>query len=181
MGELLALKRTGIDFEVGNLTVNRTIQKVTQILKDGAQVFKLIEQDTKTKDSNITVPISKDILSKLKLHKKEQSKYKLYVGEIYNNKNYVLVDELGNLIDDKRPGRNLKTILKSIHIEAIKFRVLRHTYATRLFEAKVPPKTVQVLMDHYDISITMDIYTYVMEDVKIEAVYKLNDIFKYSI
>lgn len=177
LGELLALKWTDIDFEAGSLTVNRTIQRVTQISKDGIRVSKLIEQDPKTKNSNRTVPIPKDILTKLKLHKKEQSKHKLYVGEIYNNKNYIFADELGNPIDDKRPGRNLKIVLKSIDIEPIKFHALRHTYATRLFEAKVPPKTVQVLMGHYDISITMDIYTHVMEDVKIEAVDKLNDIF----
>lgn len=177
LGELLALKWTDIDFESENLTVNRTIQRVTQISKDGTRISKLIEQDPKTKNSNRTVPIPKYILTKLKLYKKEQSKHKLYVGEIYNNKNYVFADELGNPIDDKRPGRNLKTILKSIDIEPIKFHALRHTYATRLFEAKVPPKTVQVLMGHYDISITMDIYTHVMEDVKIEAVDKINDIF----
>jgi len=44
----------------------------------------------------------------------------------------------------------------------MKFHALRHSYATRLFEAGVPPKTVQALMGHYDISITMDIYTHVM-------------------
>ena len=32
-------------------------------------------------------------------------------------------------------------------------------------------------MGHYDISITMDIYTHVMEDTKLEAIEKLNNIF----
>ena len=32
-------------------------------------------------------------------------------------------------------------------------------------------------MGHYDISITMDIYTHVMEDAKLEAIEKLNNIF----
>ncbi|MCG4471075.1 site-specific integrase, partial [Lawsonibacter sp. DFI.6.74] len=41
----------------------------------------------------------------------------------------------------------------------------------------VPPKTVQVLMGHYDISITMNIYTHVMENTKLEAIEKLNEIF----
>ncbi|WP_195940154.1 site-specific integrase [Romboutsia sp. 1001713B170131_170501_G6] len=111
LGELLSLKWIDINFEDGNLTVNRTIQRVTQISKDGTRISKLIEQDPKTKNSNRTVPIPKDILTKLKLHKKEQSKHKLYVGEIYNNKNYIFADELGNPIDDKRPGRNLKNKL----------------------------------------------------------------------
>ena len=32
-------------------------------------------------------------------------------------------------------------------------------------------------MGHSDISITLDIYTHVMEDTKLEAVEKLNEIF----
>ncbi|MDU4493606.1 MAG: tyrosine-type recombinase/integrase, partial [Staphylococcus warneri] len=80
-------------------------------------------------------------------------------------------------LDDKRPNRNLKSILTKLGIEPLKFHGLRHTYATRLFEANVPPKTVQVLMGHYDISITMDIYTHVMESTKLEAVEKINAIF----
>lgn len=52
--------------------------------------------------------------------------------------------------------------LKKLDIPQMKFHALRHSYATRLFEAGVPTKTVQALMGHYDISITMDIYTHVM-------------------
>lgn len=47
-------------------------------------------------------------LIRLKLHKKEQSKHKLSLGDIYNSNVYVFADELGNPIDDKRSGRNLK-------------------------------------------------------------------------
>ena len=80
-------------------------------------------------------------------------------------------------IDDKKTAKNLKSILTKINIEPIKFHWLRHTYATRLFKANVPPKTVQVLMGHYDINITLDIYTHVMKDTKLEAIEKLNEIF----
>ncbi len=60
----------------------------------------------------------------------------------------------------------LHSALDKLNIPRMKFHALRHTYATRLFEAGVPPKTVQSLMGHYDISITMDIYTHVMKDSK---------------
>ncbi|WP_343117966.1 tyrosine-type recombinase/integrase, partial [Clostridioides difficile] len=90
---------------------------------------------------------------------------------------YVFCNKLGVPIDDKRPLRNLKSILNSLDIEPIKFHGLRKTYATRLFENNVPPKAVQVLMGHYDISITLNIYTQVMEDKKVEAVEKLDKIF----
>ena len=174
LGELLGLKWSDIDFNTGILTVNRTLSRVKN---QTTGKYEIIEQTPKTKNSNRTIPIPNDILNKLKEHKKKQSKQRLFVGEGYINNNYVFTDDIGNPIDDKRPGRNLKSILAKLSIEPIKFHALRHTYATRLFEANVPPKTVQVLMGHYDISITMDIYTHVMEDAKLEAIEKLNNIF----
>ena len=174
LGELLGLKWSDIDFNTGVLTVNRTLSRVKN---QTTNKYEVIEQSPKTKNSNRTIPIPNDILNKLKEHKKIQNKQRLLVGEGYINNNYVFADDIGKPIDDKKPGRNLKSTLAKLSIEPIKFHALRHTYATRLFEANVPPKTVQVLMGHYDISITMDIYTHVMEDAKLEAVEKLNDIF----
>ncbi|VHV47634.1 phage integrase [Clostridioides difficile] len=113
----------------------------------------------------------------MKEHKVSQNTDILKAGELYRNDNYVFCNKLGVPIDDKRPLRNLKSILNSLDIEPIKFHGLRKTYATRLFENNVPPKAVQVLMGHYDISITLNIYTQVMEDKKVEAVEKLDKIF----
>ncbi|WP_250674122.1 tyrosine-type recombinase/integrase [Paraclostridium ghonii] len=174
LGELLGLKWFDIDLNTGMLTVNRTLSRAKN--QDNGK-YEIIEQLPKTKNSNRVIPIPTNILIKLKEHKKEQSKHRLFIGEAYINNNYVFTDDIGNPIDDKRPGRNLKSILTKLNIEPIKFHALRHTYATRLFENNVPPKTVQVLMGHYDISITMDIYTHVMEDTKLEAIEKLNNIF----
>lgn len=177
LGEILGLKWSDIDFNTGTLTVNRTLQRITQIDRNGNRESKVIEQLPKTKNSIRTIPIPKNILIKLKDHRLEQNKNRLKLWDLYSNNDYVFCDKLGYPIDDKRPARNLKSILTKLNIEPIKFHGLRHTYATRLFEANVPPKTVQVLMGHYDISITMDIYTHVMEDTKLEAVEKLNSIF----
>lgn len=177
LGEILGLKWSDVAFHDGSLTVNRTLQRVTEIDRDGNRESKIIEQLPKTKNSIRTVPIPQNILSRLKDHKLEQSKVRLKLGEAYLNNDYVFCNNLGYPIDDKRPARNLKSILTKLNIEPIKFHGLRHTYATRLFEANVPPKTVQVLMGHYDISITLDIYTHVMESTKLEAVDKLNEIF----
>ncbi|VIF72939.1 phage integrase [Clostridioides difficile] len=177
LGELLGLKWFDIDFKRSNLTVKRTLQRTYFIDKNGNRELKVLEQEPKTSNSYRTVPIPKDVLNKLKEHKINQNEDILKAGELYRNDNYVFCNELGIPIDDKRPLRNLKSILNSLDIEPIKFHGLRKTYATRLFENDVPPKTVQVLMGHYDISITLNIYTQVMEDKKIEAVEKLDKIF----
>ena len=48
-------------------------------------------------------------------------------------------------------------------------------WATRCFEAGIPPKTVQVLLGHATLDMTMNLYTHVLEDKKEEALVALND------
>lgn len=178
LGELLGLKWCDIDFKNNELTVQRSIQRVPIFEGDKIVKYEVIEQTPKTKNSNRTLPIPINIINKLKKYKKEQNQLILYIGEGYSNNNYILCDKLGNIIDEKKPGRNLKSILKKLEIEPMKFHALRHTYATRLFEAGVPPKTVQHLMGHADIQTTMNIYTHVMKSEKLEAVDKINKLFR---
>ncbi|HHY0013828.1 TPA: site-specific integrase [Clostridioides difficile] len=177
LGELLGLKWSDISFDDESLTVNRILQRVTEINKDGTREKKVIEQYPKTKNSIRTVPIPRNILVKLKKHKIQQTEQRLLLGDAYINNNYVICNDTGLALNNNRPGKILDSLLKKLNIPKIKFHALRHTYATRLFEAGVPPKTVQTLMGHYDISITMDIYTHVMHNTKQDAVDKINDIF----
>lgn len=176
-GELLGLKWSDINFKTKELTVNRSLQKIPIHKDDKIVRYEIIEQTPKTKNSVRTIPIPEPIIKKLKKHKKKQNEMILCIGEEYNNKDYVLCNPLGKPFEEKRPNRNLKSILKKLDIEPMKFHALRHTYATRLFEAGVPPKTVQKLMGHSDIQTTMNIYTHVMKGEKIEAVEKLNNLF----
>ena len=177
IGEVLGLKWSDIDFKNNELHVNRSLQKAAIYEDDKIVRYEVQETTPKTKNSLRTIPVPQNIIKKLIAHKKEQNELILLLQEEYDNKNYVFCNKLGKPIEDKRPGRNLKTILTSISIEPIKFHALRHTYATRLFEAGIPPKTVQHLMGHSDIETTMNIYTHVMKEQKLEAIEKINNIF----
>ncbi|MBQ9359876.1 MAG: tyrosine-type recombinase/integrase [Lachnospiraceae bacterium] len=44
---------------------------------------------------------------------------------------------------------------------------LRATFATRMIEAGVEPKTLQEILGHSKIAITMDLYAHVTDDTKI--------------
>ena len=177
IGEILGLKWSDIDFKNNELHVNRSLQKAAIYEDDKIVRYEVQETTPKTKNSLRTIPVPQNIIKKLIAHKKEQNELILLLQEEYDKKNYVFCNKLGKPIEDKRPGRNLKTILTSISIEPIKFHALRHTYATRLFEAGIPPKTVQHLMGHSDIETTMNIYTHVMKEQKLEAIEKINNIF----
>ncbi len=44
----------------------------------------------------------------------------------------------------------------------------RDTFATRAVEANMKPKTLQEILGHADIGVTMNLYAHVMEETKVQ-------------
>lgn len=85
-------------------------------------------------------------------------------------------DEYGNYLNRDKIVYRFKNVLKENNIKIRKFHDLRHTYATRLFELDEKARTVQELLGHSDVSVTLNTYTHVL-NVKESAASKLNDLF----
>lgn len=51
--------------------------------------------------------------------------------------------------------------------------VLRHTMAARCIEGNMRPKTLQVILGHSNVGITMNLYVHVTEDEKVKEVEKI--------
>lgn len=176
-GELLALKWSDIDFEESIVKITKSIRQVNIFEDEHKKKLKLIEQLPKTESSIRDVNIPKNILEELQIHKSKQQKEKDLAADAYDNKDYIFCTILGKPLDSRNVIKVYKRLLDKDGVPYKKFHALRHTYATRLFEAEVPVKTVQVLMGHSDITTTMNIYTHVTQNVKSKAVDKINDIF----
>ena len=179
LGEILGLKWKYIDFTNNTIEVYNTIQRTFVFDDNMKKKLKTIEQTPKTENGTRVIPLPMSLIPKLKEHRKRQLENKLKYGQSYNISDYVFTDEIGRIIDNKKPNRNLQSILKTLGIEPIKFHGLRKTYATRLFENGVPPKTVQTLLGHADIQTTLNIYTEVMDTEKQKAVDTLNNTFNF--
>lgn len=79
--------------------------------------------------------------------------------EIYFDNNLVFFTPIGNYLNESNVRKTFKRILKKCNLKELRFHYLRHTFATRLFENGVPPKTVQTILGHSDISTTLNIYS----------------------
>lgn len=176
-GELLALKWNDIDMSTNEIKVEKTLKRVTIISSDGSRNTEIIIQPPKSKSSNRTVPIPSSLIPVIKEHEKRQKLEKVKAGSFYKDENFVFPTVDGKPINTKNLFKSYKALLVKAKIEHKKFHALRHTYATKLFEAGVPLKTVQMLLGHSDLSITADIYTHVMPKEKTNAVEKLNHLF----
>lgn len=176
-GELLALTWDDIDFINNSINVNKNLSVVNEVTREGRGGSILEVQTPKTKNGVRTVEIPELLTKQLKQYKTKQSLDKLKVGGLYENNNLVFCDAFGKYL----PRRDLldiyKKVLKNNGIKPRKFHDLRHTYATRLFELGENPKTVQELLGHGSLSITLDTYTHVLDSMKGKAISKLNDLY----
>lgn len=171
LGEILAL--TWDDISENMVTVNKNVKKVSL---DNKWIL-LIQDTPKTKKSNRTVPIPKNILYELESHKLKQNDLKSKAGNLYTENNLIFATDHGKHIDPSNLNKRFKKSLKNANIKPIKFHSLRHTYATRLFENGIQPKTVSDLMGHEDIQTTLNLYTWVLDSQKNKAVEVLDNIF----
>ena len=82
--------------------------------------------------------------------------------------------DLWRIVDDRfGPKAKMTKIIKGIKTEQnVTPHVLRHTYATRCFEAGLDIKEVQYLMGHSDPSVTLGIYTHYCKKSREEATFE---------
>lgn len=171
-GECLGLKWDDLDYNTMEIHIKRTVSTVAIIDKDGNRKYETIVQIPKTKGSIRTIPLPETLASTFDRIKIKQNENMLKIGESYNreNKGFIFLTENGNLIDSSNLSRSWKRYLKNIGIKYIKFHALRHTYATRQFEAGLPLKTVSVLLGHSSTEITANTYTHVLKKEKEKSI-----------
>ena len=177
--ELLALTWNDINLEKNYIKINKIAKYQQIITKEKRSKYKAIIQTPKTKNSIRIIPFPESIKNKIYIYKEEQ---KEKIGKT-NKENLIFCNAEGKYINGNNVYMNFKRILKRINKEKeilpnITFHDLRHTYATRLFERGVSPKIVQEILGHSNISITLNTYTHVSEEIKNEVGQKINDIFK---
>lgn len=177
--ELLALTWNDINFNKNYIRINKIAKYQQIITKEKRSKYQAIIQTPKTEKSIRIVPFPESIKNKIYSYKKEQEEI---LGNI-NKNNLIFCNIEGKYINGNNVYMNFKRILKRINKEKnilpnITFHDLRHTYATRLFEKGVNPKIVQEILGHSNISITLNTYTHISEEIKKEVSEKINNIFK---
>lgn len=58
------------------------------------------------------------------------------------------------------------------------FRLLRHTYATALYDAGIDLKSAQEILGHADFKITMNIYTHIQNKRREKTIIQIKDLYK---
>lgn len=176
IGEVTGLQWQDVDLKKKEIYVRHTLAWIT-----GKGYFL---QEPKSENSRRTVPLPDKAVNLLRARKIAQGKHRLAYGEYWQPlpglPNLVFTTRYGTPIDGNNIRREMRIILagmkeKGTDITWASFHTLRHTFATRCIEEGMKPKTLQHILGHATLAITMDLYCDVMEDTKREEMAKIAD------
>lgn len=181
-GEIGGLQWKDIDFEDRCLYVRRTI---LQDKKKGGFYY----GTPKTKLSKRKIPLTNEAISILNNQKTVQEKLKMKStnwNDEWNGLVFTTVN--GNPVGASTFRTMMIRIVNNINFERkcnsengkyeefkhAYMHSLRHTFATRAIENGVQPKTLQKILGHSSLSITMDLYVHVTDEQSFLEMEKMN-------
>jgi integrase len=173
--ELCGLRWSDLDWTAGTLTIRQQLSRKTTTVP----VF----GPTKTKKARV-IDLGPETLVLLRKHHAHQAELKMANRTTYHEHGLVFAKEwedlqqqryaLGDPLQMTNIGkREFARLTKAAGVRVITFHGLRHTSATLLLKAGVPPKVVQERLGHQSIAITMDVYAHVLPGMQQEAAAKL--------
>ncbi len=174
VGELCGLMLEDIDFKKRVLYVRHTL---CYFSRDGRYVFEM--HATKTKNGTRAIPLTARAVAVLKRQLIQRQQILL--------KGIETEDEYRNLVFVTRNNRPtqlflvqeaIDSVLRKLREEHPEFErfspfCFRHTFATRAIENGVQPKTLQKILGHASLQMTIDLYCHVTEDTLFEEMQKM--------
>jgi integrase len=154
-GEALGLRWSDVDLDDGLIHVRYQLQRL-----DG----RLQLRPVKTDKSRRTVALPASIVSKLQEHRRRQLAERPAIGD-----GYVFASVDGSPLDAGNVRRAYKAVLRAAGLPDKRFHDLRHATATLLLIQGTPMRVVMALLGHSQISLTMDLYSHVLPELRREA------------
>ena len=172
-GEAIGLMWSDVDFENKRLNISRTAVVVNK---------KQTVQDPKTKRSKRVITLDDETLNVLRLWKRQQVKEYFQAGKAYqHDSNYIFTNNRGEWLLTATMKVKLKRFLcKHNELKKITPHGFRHTHASLLFEAGLTAKIISDRLGHNNVQTTLDMYTHINDNQRVEVVDQLMDFIRSS-
>lgn len=174
IGELGALTQSDLDFERKLIYVTKTIVHRRFSESDSCYTFKI--QPPKTRTSKRIVPMTSQCADALRrqIDLRNDVLSCPSAKPVPGFSDLVFVSTKGRPVTASIVYTAIASVVKRINrgrdgvfeFKPFSSHTFRHTFATRCFESGMNAKTVQVLLGHASINMTMDLYTHVTEEKK---------------
>lgn len=155
-GEIAGLKWEDIDFEEKSVNISRTL---VIIIEKNNSHFEF--NPPKSKSGRRKIPLTQQAILILKKQKLLTQKKQIHNK---NFSNLVFTTKNGTPYFAGNINIYIKNYAKKINISNISFHCFRHTFATRAIENGMNPKTLQKILGHSTLAMTMDLYCHVTDN-----------------
>ena len=150
--ELRGLKWDDIDFQNHIIHIRRNVTH-------DSNNNRFITGELKTSSGQRDIPMTQTAYDLLMGIKRQQAVKKNRIIQ-FEFADHVFLNRNGKLLPNSNYDRYLEKICDKSGIERISMHTLRHTFATRCIESGMKPKTLQKILGHANISMTMDLYAH---------------------
>lgn len=175
--ELCGIKWKNIDFKNRIIYIKQSYQRVDEYeYKDGEIVkvgSSLEETPLKSRTSKRKIPMSKGVYHILMEIFNETLKKNGKVDE----DNFVFINTKGNPIVGDCLRNRLDDLLTKHKLKGVSLHRFRHTFATRLYEAKVKLKNIQSLLGHSTVQMT-ERYLHINEEEQTNSIEQLEEYYE---
>lgn len=144
------------DISDGMISIRRTLTKTM----DGRLV---VGSETKTGRSTRVIPAREGAMEAVQ---EQQRKNSLAFGGLEDPEAPIFRAVRGGLLGARSVAKDIDRICSAAGIEHFSAHAFRDTFATRAVESGMQARTLQEILGHADIGITMNLYAHVMEDTK---------------
>ncbi len=158
-GELIGLKWEDIDFENKEIHIRRS---VGYNYSSGQYTI----GEPKSEAGYRVITMTKIVYDILETKKREYSKKNAERNLSMQFEDFIFVNRNGVLTKNTTYDSHIRKIAAKAGIETFSMHTFRHTFATRCIEAGMKPKTLQQILGHSNINITMNLYVHVTDDEK---------------
>lgn len=170
IGELMALTWSDVDLKKRVLHVRH---KLCYFRKDGKYTFEL--HDTKTMNGRRDIPLTQRAYEALRRQRVKKLQVELKGRKAPDGyENLVFVTKNNRPTQQFIVEEGILACVKRIQKEYPEFEkfaphCFRHTFATRAIENGMQPKTLQKVLGHGSLQMTMDLYCHVTDDTIFDA------------
>jgi integrase len=161
ISEFCGLTLKDIDLENRTVNIDHQLQRTCDM--------RYIIEETKTEAGKRKIPITEDVAQMFQAIKEDREPPKLekvidgYTGFLfYDDEGNPLVAMHWQHRFNRMVGRY--NDIYRVQMPNITPHVCRHTYCSNMAKSGMNPKTLQYLMGHSDISVTMNVYTHISFD-----------------
>ena len=168
-GEVLGLTWSSADPDGGELEIGWQLQRIRGELIHKKRV------KTEESDADDTVPLPDICSTALKLRRAQQEAAREQAGERWHDSDLVFTTRWGTPIEPRNFNRSFQTRCTRAGIMRIRVHDTRHTCASLLAALDVHPRVAMRILRHAQISMTMEVYTEIPDDITRAALKKLGD------